>query len=77
MYNIVRVYSSKSSDVMYQLEINPDNLLKCSQGPLLTPEDSSEANAHVNQLEIECSTVPERSQGCKIVDSLFDLFSIC
>lgn len=76
MYNIVRIYSSKSSDAMSEPEVNPaaDNLLKCSQGPLLTAEDSSEVNTHVNQLEIECSIVPERSQGCKIVDSIFDLF---
>lgn len=34
-------------------EMDPENLSKCSTGLLVSAEDSSETDYHVNQLEIE------------------------
>ncbi|KAI4345863.1 hypothetical protein L6164_012951 [Bauhinia variegata] len=76
VYNIVRIYSCKSlevnkddkstaSSVSAASEIDPEDLPKCTTILLVTGEDSSKINEHVNQLEIEFP-VSDRKQKPRI-----------
>ena len=71
VYNIVRIYSCKSSNAneynetmvnsVAAPEMDPEDLLKCSTELLVTEEGSSETNDNVNQFEIEW-TMPDGKQ---------------
>lgn len=64
VYNLVRIFTCKSSNIdtvqdstvnsVSATETDPENHSKCSTGQLVTVGDSSQANDHVGQLEIEC-----------------------
>ncbi|CAL0318597.1 unnamed protein product [Lupinus luteus] len=71
-YNIVRIYSSKISNVVKDsdstenplsgTETDPENLLKCSIGALVIAEENSQTNGQVKQLERECTMPDEQAK---------------
>lgn len=81
VYNIVRIYSSKISNVVKVDDpaenpvsgkgTDPENLSSCSTGALTTVDDRSHTIVHMKQLEIECTEpdgqvkVPKREKIMK------------
>ncbi|KAE9605269.1 putative membrane transport protein [Lupinus albus] len=71
-YNIVRVYSSKISNVVKDsdstenplsgTETDPENLSKCYIGALVSAEENSQTNDQVKQLERECTMPYEQAK---------------
>ncbi|XP_061347803.1 protein PIN-LIKES 3-like [Gastrolobium bilobum] len=72
VYNIVRIYSSKISNVakveesivnpLPGTETDPEDHSKCSIRALFTAEDKSQPNDRMDQLEVECKVPDEQAQ---------------
>ena len=85
VYNIVRVYSCKSSNVnkvdnstlnpVAAIETDPENNSKSSTGSPVTAEDFSGTVDHENQLEIE-RTSPDRRAKVILSSNYMDTFCV-